>query len=159
MLFAEFFNPRNLYTLLGQTRAKYGADVEIVAVVPVVAPEMIRASDGDSIYGGMRSMKERILEKVDRCFPASPPLTIIGKHACPCHIHPFITYPFNRHPCNTFHTLLLTGSPLTPTLDSSPLTPPLSNYIRTITEMSLSDYFSKTMSAMIAAKNKGILLI
>ena len=88
VLFAEFFNPRNLYMLLGQTRAKYGADVEIVAVVPSVAPEMVRASDGDAIYGGVRSLRERIQEKVDRCLPPNPSLTIIGIHA-----HPFQNTP------------------------------------------------------------------
>ena len=98
VLFAEFFNLRNVYTLLGQTRAKYGEDVEIVAVVPLVAPEMVRASDSDSIYGGARSVRERILQKVERCLPLNQPLTIIGKHA-----HLFIQPPpFNIYSLSPF---------------------------------------------------------
>jgi len=98
VLFAEFFNPRNVYMLLGQTRAKYGADVEIVVVVPLVPPEMVHASDGDAIYGGIRSLRERIQEKVERCFPPNPSLTIIGMYIFTSSFPAEHTLPRTAHP-------------------------------------------------------------
>ena len=77
VLFAEHFNPRNLYSLLGQSLAPYASQVEIVAVVPPMTAEEARWREE-----GALSPRERILAKVDQCFPPlsggrPPALTVI----------------------------------------------------------------------------------
>jgi hypothetical protein len=77
VLFAEHFHPRNLYSLLGQSLAQYASEVEIVAVVPPMGVDEARWREE-----GALSPRERILAKVDQCFPPlsggrPAPLTVI----------------------------------------------------------------------------------
>jgi hypothetical protein len=77
VLFGEFFNPRNVYSLLGQTLAQYGSQVEVVVVVPPADMERWRASG----TGEYVSARQTILDTVASCFTplhnGPPPLTVV----------------------------------------------------------------------------------